>query len=147
MDNLRTLLPVLRAHGVETVHVGFSGCGDSGQIDDVTYRPEHARNAIAAVAVTGQRVSFAHEGGEWRRLVELEELDIDEAVINLTEDYLEETGVNYVDNEGGFGHLEINVGTGTVELEVSQNVELSEVAFSRVSDIATGDIVARGTGV
>ncbi len=144
MDNLRTLLPVLRAHGVETVHVGFSGCGDSGQIDDVSYRPERVRNAISAVAVTGQRVSFAHEGGEWRRLVERKVLDIDEAVIHLTEDYLEETGVNYVDNEGGFGHLEINVGAGTVELEVSQNVELSEVAFSRVSDIATGEVVARG---
>ena len=141
MDNLRTLLPVLREHGVERVLVDFSGCGDSGQIDDVSYAPESARRAIACAAVESQTVRFAHENGEWRRHVETLTHDIDEAVVHLTEDYLEETGVDYYNNEGGYGHLEINVAAGTVDLEVSQNVEASEVAFARLSDIQTGETI------
>ena len=84
---------------------------------------------------------FAHENGEWRRHLETETHDIDEAVAHLTEDYLEETGVNYYDNEGGYGHLDINVAAGTVDLEVSQNLESSEVAFARLSDIQTGETI------
>lgn len=141
MDNLRALLPILRVHRVEHVTASFSGCGDSGQVDDVEFTPAGAYTLVANLSVASHRVEVAHRNGEWVRHRNVRNVRVADAVMALTDDYLEETGVNYYDNEGGYGQLVIDVAAGTVNLEINQNVESSEVAYARLSDIATGDVL------
>ena len=141
MDNLRALLPILREHGVEKVTTSFSGYGDSGQVDDVEFTPAGAYTRVANATVASRRVEFSHRNNRWERNENVHIVRVVDAVTALTDDYLEETGVNYYDNEGGFGFLEIDVAAGDVELEINQNVESSELAFKRRSDIASGDVL------
>lgn len=144
MDNLRELLPVLREQRIEKVYASFSGYGDSGQIDEVSFRRAGERVRLPGVTVNSRVGEYAHDHqtGEWRQEGLARTADIDDAVRTLTDDYLEETGVDYYNDSGGHGELVIHVDEGTVELEVNQTVEHSECAFHAKRDIASGEAIA-----
>lgn len=151
MENLRRVLPVLRERNVDRVEVSFSGCGDSGQIDDVTFLPAGydpvrpgttpaiPRSEFTGIVVASETATFVLEDGEWTRQEQVEHVGVEAAIATLTEDYLQETGVDWYNNTGGHGCLEIDVPSGTVNLEVNQNEEVSNLAFARLSDIVSGE--------
>ena len=62
-----------------------------------------------------------------------------EAIEEITYDYLDETGVDWYNNDGGFGDLVIDVDNGTIALDVSTRFTQSETAFASERDIASGD--------
>lgn len=140
-ENLQAMLPILREHGVDTLHVSFAGGGDEGQIEDVSCEPFEKWDAIRNATVPVTHVHFTHEDGDWQRIEETEQRSFVQAAVHLTEDYIEETGVDYSNNEGGFGELVVDVAEGSVGLEVSHNVQASELAFSRVMDIESGEVI------
>lgn len=141
MENLRLILPVLREMGATSARAFFSGYGDSGQIDDVVIEPSELHPVSLLRNVESRRVEAARTDDGWRKEEVVEVVTLDDAIRALTDDYLEETGVNYYDNAGGSGCLEIVVENGTVDLEVNQTVETSELAFGRVTDIDTGEVL------
>jgi hypothetical protein len=57
----------------------------------------------------------------------------------LTDAYLEETGVNGYDNDGGLGQLEIDVAGGEVTLTIDCRYTHSNPAFFSQKDIETGE--------
>lgn len=96
---LKEKLPVLRALGVEKVHVAFSGYGDEGSIEEVIFEPELEPGC-----------PFKKDGFE-----------------NLLYDYLDPARVgDWVNNEGGFGEIEIEVKTG----KVTGNINFNETTYT-----------------
>jgi hypothetical protein len=65
--------------------------------------------------------------------------DLDGAIRAITDDYLQETGVDWYNGDGGYGELEIDVDAGTVSLEVSVRFIEASVQFAMERDIATGE--------
>lgn len=140
MDTLRRLLPVLRAHHVETVNVHFDGYGDSGSIDNIEY---YAKGSFdpKAVKLVYETESQCHKDGKWIWLREPVEGSVNDAIEYLTYDYLEETGADWYNNDGGFGELIIDVIAGTVYLDVSVRYTDVTSAYSAEHEIETGEEV------
>ncbi len=136
MQNLRALLPVLRERGVQQVTVQFDGSGDSGSIDSTYYEPQLESRGID---IQVRRVTREFVQGEWRYASNVERLNLDDAIEEVANDYLEETGVDWYNNDGGFGELVIDVTQGTVALEINVRMTESETAYSGTKDIETGE--------
>lgn len=139
MENLRRILPVLRDHGVREVTVSFDGSGDSGSIEDVNYGGVQIEPASIMVDV--EVVHRAFQSGRWVTDHVLERTDLNTAIETLTDDYLSETGVDWYNNDGGFGELAIDVAEGTVALEVSVRFTDSSTEYSSTRDIVSGEEV------
>lgn len=137
LQTLRSVLPILREHGVRRVHVSFDGAGDSGSIDYVDY--EDGEIDAEAVMVEHQRVSRRFGGEGWIVETERVRCSVDEAIKDLTYDYLDETQVDWYNNDGGFGSLVIDVANGTVSLEVNVRFTESSTEFSSELSIETGE--------
>lgn len=137
MQNLQRLLPVLRDNGVGRVTVCFDGCGDSGAIDGAYFEPQDFDgNAVTLPVLTFER---SYAGNDWVTQRREVEKSVSDAMYQLTDDYLEETGVNWYDNDGGFGELVIDVDEGSVELEVNSRYTNHETEFCSTRDIETGE--------
>ena len=134
-SNLQRLLPVLRQHNVQQVQVRFAGGGDSGQIESIGLFPEGAENAPVLCELRERQ----YVNGRWIAQGGIQEVIVTEAIEAITDDYLEHTNVNWWDNDGGDGYLEINVAAGTVELVVRTNMVNTE--FQAITHIETGEDV------
>lgn len=138
MDNLRRVLPVLREHGVEQVQVSFDGSGDEGHIGDIYYLPQREFD-LADVTVQHIGLSSHFDDGRWVRTRCLEESPINDVIEELTDDYLQETGVDWYNDDGGFGELVIDVQNGTVSLDIEVRYTQSTTEFFCERDIMTGE--------
>lgn len=139
MENLRLILPVLREQGIQTVTVSFDGGGDSGSIDNVAFTPHENEEAVKALPVEYMGTSSSFEEGRWQREAVLQQSTLHEAIEELTNDYLEETGVDWYNDAGGFGELVIDVQQGTVSLVVDVRHTNSTTEYSAERDIETGE--------
>lgn len=137
LENLRRILPVLRELHVSSVLVSFEGSGDEGSISGVCFEPELAHEP--SVEVESLRMLHDTDTGRWIRHYPLELRPLTEAIEVLTQDYLEEAGVNWYDGDGGFGELTIEVDQGTVQLEINTRYIQGSLEFSRELDILTGE--------
>ena len=138
MDTLRRLFPVLLAHGVQQVTISFDGSGDNGSIQDIYYAAPDGFDA-AAITIEHARASSNFEDGQWIRTIELIQSTVPDAIEELVYDYLEETGVDWCNNDGGYGELVIDARDGTVSLDISVRYTHSANEFSSLRDIATGE--------
>lgn len=136
-DTLRRVLPVLRAHGVERASVTFDGSGDEGMIDSIRY--VGGDENVGAIELDVLTTQSNWDGTQWVAGRRVERTTLTAAMTTLTDDYLEETGVNWCDNDGGWGELTIAVGPGTVGLEVNARYTTSTTAFSEERDIVSGE--------
>lgn len=137
MQNLRLVLPVLIDQGVRLVEVSFDGGGDSGSIDDVDFMggpPE-----VRAIGIRILKAVSTFKEDRWVNETEEVDVDLEEAIRNLTDDYLEETNVDWYNNDGGYGSLCIHPEQGTVELDVNTRFTESTGAFHAINEIVTGD--------
>lgn len=139
MENLRTVLPVLSAHGIGSVTVEFDGYGDSGTIKSVGYDVDDFDSAAIHIDVTV--VNSVFENRRWVRTRSVKRMSLSDAIEALTYDYLAETHVNWYDNDGGYGELVIDVVEGTVSLEVNVRFTESHTETSQTRDIETGEFI------
>jgi hypothetical protein len=139
MDTLRCLLPVLRQHRIEHVDVYFDGSGDDGSIEWIEYRPRELEFDTDIMALQHFRISSQFEDGKGVKTRELTTSAVSKALIQLTDAYLEETGVNGYDNAGGLGQLEIDVAGGEVTLTIDCRYTHSNPAFVSQQEIETGE--------
>lgn len=103
MKNEAQLYAMLTALGITKVVVTFEGYGDSGSIDDIQTTPTvdlEAHSVLIAVSDGGK--SFVN--GEWvSPPLEEKEVKLDTAITTIVYDWLESTGVDWYNNDGGFG--------------------------------------------
>ena len=138
MDNLRRLLPVLRDQFVQSVVVSFDGSGDSGAIDSIFYLPQRIYE-LPDITVEHVVTSQQFDDGRWIRQREVEAVSMNKAIDALTYEYLEETQIDWYNNDGGYGELVIDVTDGTVSLEVNVRYTESVNEFHCERDIVTGE--------
>lgn len=138
-DNLRRVLPVLEAQGTTEVTVSFDGSGDSGSIWGIHFSPEWTGDE-PRVSLLKLRREYS-ETGSWRTSTEVEDVPLREALEALTYDYLEETDVDWYNNDGGYGDLIIDVNAGTVALNVHRRLTESTCEYSDEFEIASGEAV------
>ncbi len=137
LNVLQCLLPVLRERGVQSVHVDFDGVGDSGSIGQIECTPgEHGDVLNEIIEHPATQRSF--EDGRWVSRVHQTRQTLREALEELTYEYLEETGVDWYNNDGGYGELIVDVPQGSVFLDV--NVRFTEATneVHQERDIVTG---------
>lgn len=139
--NLRDVLPVLREHGVTHVVVHFDGSGDSGSVDGANYKTEHGEfNAQQTmVNLTTVDRSWDEANSCWRSEVAYQTADVDTAIDQIVEEYLDSTGVDWCNNDGGYGTFEIDVAAGTCSMEVEVRYTESTTEFSNEFDIETDE--------
>lgn len=140
LDTLQRLLPILREHNVEIVTVTFDGGGDEGHIDGIHYDP--IPDTDPTTVMVEHLVSRNHfEEGQWITTRELQETTLNEAIDELTYDYLQETGIDWCNNDGGYGDLIINILRETVELNVHVRYTESATEYAAERNIFTGEDV------
>lgn len=91
----------VKDQGVSRININFSGSGDSGDIDDIEYyQGDHEISSSIQVKDSDENVlrDFAY--------------DIISAKVNTVGDW--------VNNEGGYGNIEINTETNNYTLNYSQ---------------------------
>lgn len=138
LDNLRRILPVLRQNGIAHIIVSFDGSGDSGSIEDIAFEPADRLQNPGNIQTEHLVTESILDDGIWLSRVSIQQTTLEEAIRTLTDDYLSEVDVNWYDNDGGFGSLEIDVGQGTVSLEVNCRYTESTTEHHSERDIATG---------
>lgn len=103
MKNEAQLYAMLIALGITKVAVSFEGYGDSGSIDNIETTPTVDLNAHSIlIAVRDGGTHFVN--GKWvSPPLEEKEVKLETAITTIVYDQLESTGVDWYNNDGGFG--------------------------------------------
>ncbi len=135
MENLRRVLPHLRTADVAEVRVSFDGGGDSGSIQSVDYDVQiDEANIVVDVLVNSRHF----DEGTWVVAQETVRKSLSDAIEVIADDYLEETDVDWYNDDGGYGEMVINVAEGTVSMEINTRYTETTCAFSNTREIETG---------
>lgn len=135
--NFARIIPVLRNLNVQGVSVDFSGCGDDGHIYAVSLYPEFDDRVLPMVSIVENTRDF--QDGIWVYAEKTTEQPLREAIKSMVYDYLEMTGVDWFNNDGGQGAFNIDLEKGTVDFEVNQNY--TEVTIAYANEWSIEDIV------
>lgn len=125
------LLTTLKTYGVTKITVEFSGGGDSGAIDGVTFRTAggHIKAEDLPPIVWPRKSSgFDTESGEWQRITKDETMPLKDVVEAVTYEALEHTDQDWYNNNGGQGEFEIDLTTTppTILIDLHINVTMTE---------------------
>lgn len=103
MKNEAQVYAMLVALGITEVSVNFDGSGDEGSIDNIYTVPEVNLEAHSVlIAVRNMDKSFVN--GEWVSPPPKEiEVTLGTAIETIVYDWLEDTGIDWYNEEGGFG--------------------------------------------
>lgn len=105
-EQLDTLILTLRNRSIEKVEINFDGAGDDGSIHEINLYPKE---------IDGENLRGEIEDWGYK--------------------FLEGTGVDWYNNEGGFGEIIINIKDNKFNYEVNQRVESYEQAAWGERDI------------
>ena len=138
LAKLRRLLPLLRESGVQRVLVDFNGEADSGAIESIVYLPQESE-ALAEASIETVKSMRSFSEGQWTTISETVQVPIDEVIDDIANDYLQETGVDWYNDDGGFGQLIIDVERDVVSLKIEVRETTSWTEYSRGQRISTGE--------
>jgi hypothetical protein len=126
-ENAQRIINRLEELGcTEVISVTFDGYGDSGAIDDVALG-----DAFADQAVEILRIERSFNQGAWTQRETTVATTLRDAIEHMAYDYISETGVNWYDNDGGFGELVLDMPNRTLALEINARYTDSEIEFAR----------------
>ncbi len=108
--NKNLIFAALAEAGIQTLTLGFDGCGDSGQIDDI----EAWSTGNDSVAFPSNRkLQLVSTAPDYPPT----EFTLQQAIETLVYDYLDETCYGWEDNEGGFGTFVFDIPARTITLK------------------------------
>ena len=127
-EDKQKLLTQLKLLGIKEIHVNFEGGGDDGDIQDMDVVPEMDLEAITADYAWSVQQTYNQETREWKSKVVRESSTLSELLKDLTYAALEETQMDWVNNEGGQGSLIIDFSETppTITLDLEINVTTTE---------------------
>lgn len=112
----RLLIQKLKAAGIKEVIVTFDGSGDSGSIDEVSFGSMAKPEGIVEWVHTS---SHYEKDKGWVETSVVKSIAIDSALENFCYEALQVTGIDWYNNDGGYGELRINLDPIEVNLEVN----------------------------
>jgi len=117
------LLTRLKMLGVTHVQVDFSGGGDSGEIDNAYAKDAQSKDVdVSKELMVWPTTESYEEDGKWhQRLVDKEVLVID-ILRDMTEQWLEDTGHDWYNNDGGQGDMTIDFTKSPPEFNLNVGV-------------------------
>lgn len=130
-EHKQRLLAKLWELGVRTVGVEYSGSGDSGSIDKPSYLDERGVPKIVGqekIVWPKKNSRFDREGMTWIRSIQEQPLSLDEVLVDLVNDTLDEKGIDWYNNDGGYGELRIDLSHEKPTIELDIRVRYTEVS-------------------
>lgn len=101
--NKQALFDALVAAGIDLVTATFDGCGDSGQIEDVTAQRGEAVVELPSGEITISTMIWGSG------VVNISTMTVAAAVEQLAYDFLSETHGGWENNDGAFGEFTFDV--------------------------------------
>ena len=102
-------LPLLAAHGITRVEIGYDGGGDEGSVGDVAaYAGEESRDLPAILC--------DHFSVEWGGDMTARAIQLEDALSAFAENSASNRHSGWEDGEGAWGTIEIDVASGAVTL-------------------------------
>ena len=133
-ERRRLLTEKLKPLGVVRVEVEYDGCGDSGDIQEVRALLKGTRAEKERPAnLDGQSVTVEHfesvynaERQDWDRKPYQATVPLKEALSDFALDFLSFLGIDWYNNEGGYGTVVLSVADGEAKAEHNYRIESSE---------------------
>ena len=139
MKKLNPVLHKMRTWGVKEARVEFYGSGDSGQIEDVTFDKDVPSACTVKVEVTKRNHIWVEETQSYKYEIKIEQEDkpLGDALEHVTYELLDGCGVDWYNNDGGGGHLIVDLkgDSPNVEFHVYYNVIESHIGYEAVVGI------------
>lgn len=139
LEPLEPIINKMKIYGIKSVRVEFYGCGDSGQIEHIDWSKEPPDGTNVDVKIEtysytrGPDGTYNHE----RNIVD-KRMPLEKALEEVTYSLLDKCGVDWYNNEGGGGYLEID--TQKPEGHVEFNVYYNEIV-QRDGHYAEGSLI------
>ena len=114
--NKTTLLTALAAANVTEVIVDFDGCGDSGQIESITFKSGDD-------TVAEPFGNIALEPGHYGRQMGAQSMDLRSAGEELAYDALQVDHAGWENNDGAFGTITFDVAASSITLDYNERFE------------------------
>jgi len=140
--HLKHILERLREAGAKEVLIWFDGSGDDGAIEGVyIYKEDHAR-VDPSFEVPYAISSSRWEGNKRIEEVKVKMFPVSEALETFCYEVLEETGIDWYNNDGGYGHMEITLDPVEIKLEINKRyIEVNTHSFDITTDMEAKDEV------
>ncbi|MFA6031999.1 MAG: DUF6878 family protein [Myxococcota bacterium] len=116
------LFDTLKARGIVLVTVSFDGCGDSGQIEDISAVDEHGAVELASITLSQSDCQTGGGGPESNA-----PRPIADAIETLAYDLLESEHGGWENNDGAYGEFTFDVAARKITLEHNQRFTSSEL--------------------
>jgi hypothetical protein len=133
-ERRRLLAEKLKPLGVVRVEVDYDGCGDSGDIQEVRALKKGPRSGkeepanLDGQSVTVERFESVYnaEKKEWDRKPYQATATLKEALSDFALDFLSFLGIDWYNNEGGYGTIVLDMVAGEAKEEHNYRIESSE---------------------
>ncbi|MGB9069419.1 MAG: DUF6878 family protein [Candidatus Acidiferrales bacterium] len=109
--NKTVIFDALSPAGITSITVTFDGCGDSGQIDDITAYSGEQQTEFPATKVTLRVTSWGQP-----KMIDRESL-LSEAVEDLCYSCLEQTHGGWENNDGAYGEFAFDIAERKITLD------------------------------
>lgn len=127
-ERKRLFFTLLKVLGGTRATVSFDGSGDSGSIDFVELKDREGHN----INLTGARFewptgtsNYDHANSKWVKESSVVEMDVYDILKQICEDALESTSLDWYNNEGGYGELNIDLTTEPVSVVLDANIRIT----------------------
>ena len=110
--NKIVIFDALSSTGITSITVTFDGCGDSGQIDDITAYAGEQETGFLATKVTLRVTSWGQP-----KMTDRESPSSPEAIEDLCYGCLEQTHGGWENNDGAYGEFTFDVAERKITLD------------------------------
>ena len=137
---LLNFIELARKGGITSVAVEFAGSGDDGSIDSVVFEPaDNTAKDQVIMQIERTDTAWDPEAKKWNRIPGLKDFTLSDAIEEIVYNLLDGTGVDWCNNDGGYGTFILDVVRGTYNLEVNQNyTESNNIVYLEGVNPATG---------
>ena len=122
--SVKDMLSTLRVLQISKVEVEFSGSGDSGSINDIWCDNQAVKLKEYKVRAITKLSYYDQKANDWVETYVEKQTSLHDALETFTYEELSKTGIDWYNNDGGQGKLEIDFTDGEprVDLNVSVNI-------------------------
>lgn len=123
------IMNLLASLGATRIEITFSGGGDSGEVDSATLLDAIGNELpMPDMKVQGWEKTKVWEKGGCTVTIEPKVMTINELLIQMTYDALEETSLDWYNNEGGAGEMIIDFRESPPRLELEVGINYTETS-------------------
>lgn len=129
------LVAKLKELGIESVVIGFSGGGDSGSLNGIYAKPtpnvdvtswEHAESVLRQHTMPWVTSSSSFENGAWVVRKQDKEMTLYDVLEKVAYRALDESGLDWYNNDGGQGEFTMTIDDNSVEIELEVGVNYTQ---------------------